>query len=445
MNQHHSRRCFLGRSILADTVWSGVVLVVLAVLALAPAPLVFGQGAGAIRLVGEEQALNFPDRLEFVATVESINQLVQARVNYRIVGSRAWTYANVELPEENGPENGPESGPESGPGNRSTLRFGNLLQDSVHLPPGTNIEYYYIFSDGAGNSLETQLSTFEYFDNRYQWQELDAGPLTLLYHDISQSTVAGLADQLAEDLSRVSSLLQLRQVDSFRGFVYNSFREAAPAFPNQSRTITEQQVFHGFAFPSSGVFLGIGLDSRIIVHESAHLMLQQSLESGGRPIPAWLDEGFASYVEPGSRPYSGQSLSSQGLPLRAMSVVSGTPQGINYFYLKSESVVAYLIEEHGVESFQRFLASLRRGNNVDLALSAAYGFDLTGLEANWAISDSGRSRSASGRFNPATPFLLFNSWFLSGLILIVVTIVSVRYVIRKIRPPSDDGSFYWDD
>ena len=441
MDQHHSRRCFLGRSILADTVWSGVVLVLLAVAALATALPVFGQGAGAIRLVGEEQALNFPGRLEFVATVESINQLVQARVNYRIVGSRAWTYASVELPQENGPENGPESGPQ----NRATLRFGNLLQDSVHLPPGTNIEYYYSFSDRAGNSLETQLNTFEYFDNRYQWQELDAGPLTLLYHDISQSTVAGLADQLAEDLSRISSLLQLQQVDPFRGFVYNSFREAAPAFPNQSRTITEQQVFHGFAFPSSGVFLGIGLDSRIIVHESAHLMLRQSLESGGRPIPAWLNEGFASYVEPGSRPYSGQSLSSQGLPLRAMSVVSGTPQGINYFYLKSESVVAYLIEEHGVESFQRFLASLRRGNNVDLALSAAYGFDLTGLEANWAISDSGRSRSASGRFNPVTPFLLFNSWLLSGLILVVVTIVSVRYVIRKIRPPSDDGSFYWDD
>ena len=128
-----------------------------------------------------------------------------------------------------------------------------------------------------------------------------------------------------------------------------------------------------------------------------------------------------------------------------MSSVSGTPQDIDYFYLKSESVVAYLIEEHGVEPFQRFLASLRRGNNVDLALSASYGFDLAGLEANWANSDSGRSQSASGRFNPATPFLLFNSWLLSGLILIVATVVSIRYVIRKIRPPSDDGSFHWDD
>ena len=106
MDQHHSRRCFLGRSILADTVWSGVVLVLLAVAALATALPVFGQGAGAIRLVGEERALNFPDRLEFVVTVESINQLVQARVNYRIVGSRAWTYASVELPQGTGPGNG---------------------------------------------------------------------------------------------------------------------------------------------------------------------------------------------------------------------------------------------------------------------------------------------------------------------------------------------------
>ena len=138
--------------------------------------------------MGEEQALNFPGRLEFVATVESINQLELATLNYRIVGSRAWTYVRVELPQENGPESGPE--------NITKIKFGNLLQDSVHLPPGANIEYYYIFSDGAGNSLETQLSTFEYFDNRYQWQELNAGPLTLLFHDIPRSAVEDLADQL---------------------------------------------------------------------------------------------------------------------------------------------------------------------------------------------------------------------------------------------------------
>ena len=100
MNQHRTRRLFLEASTLAQLVRSGVLLVLLAVAALAPAQLVFGQGAGVIRLVGEEQTLNFPDQLEFVATVESINQLAQARLNYRIVGSRAWTYANVELPKK---------------------------------------------------------------------------------------------------------------------------------------------------------------------------------------------------------------------------------------------------------------------------------------------------------------------------------------------------------
>ncbi|MCH8745171.1 MAG: hypothetical protein IIB31_05930, partial [Chloroflexi bacterium] len=60
MDQHHSRRCFLGRSVLADIVWSGVVLVFLAVLTLATALPVFGQGAGAIRLVGDDQGWTFP-------------------------------------------------------------------------------------------------------------------------------------------------------------------------------------------------------------------------------------------------------------------------------------------------------------------------------------------------------------------------------------------------
>ena len=121
-----------------------------------------------------------------------------------------------------------------------------------------------------------------------------------------------------------------------------------------------------------------------------------------------------------------------------MSAVSGTPEDIEYFYLKSESVVAYLVEEYGSRSFQKFLSGLREGSNVDEALLSAYGFDTDGLDSNWANSNIGRTAPGPGRVSLSTPFLLFNSWFLGVLSLLVMAVVLVRYVYRKLRPADDD-------
>jgi hypothetical protein len=34
--------------------------------------------------------------------------------------------------------------------------------------------------------------------------------------------------------------------------------------------------------------------------------------------------------------------------------------------------------------------------------------------------------------------LLFNNWFLGGLVLVVMTLVFIRYVVRKLRPSDED-------
>ncbi|MDA0735363.1 MAG: peptidase MA family metallohydrolase [Chloroflexi bacterium] len=390
--------------------------------------IALAQGDGAIRVVSESKQVNFPDELTFAATIEGDQEISQVRLNYRIADSRVWSYSNTEFLSAK----------------QVTVKFSDLLGGSVYLPPGTRLDYYYSIRDVAGNTLNTSTESFIYADNRFNWQEVQVGALTLHYHDLPSAQAARIAGDLTGPLEALAEILELQDVQTIQGFIYNSHQEATPAFPKISQTTTQQHVFQGFAFAEAGVFLGVGLQPSLIVHESAHLMLAQSLEPRGRSIPSWLNEGFASYVEPGSRPYSGQSLSGQGLPLSAMSAVSGTPQDIEYFYHKAESVVAYLLEEHGSQSFQLFLSGLRQGSSVDEALLSTYGFDTVGLDTNWADSEVGRSATAPGRFSPSTPFLLFNSWFLGVLILLVMAAVLVRYIYRKLRP-ADDDYFDWDD
>ena len=66
--------------------------------------------------------------------------------------------------------------------------------------------------------------------------------------------------------------------------------------------MTEAHVFRGFSFPFHGVFVGVGFQTALIAHEAAHLLLDRAVGPDALPLPAWLDEGFASYIQPGGSP-----------------------------------------------------------------------------------------------------------------------------------------------
>jgi hypothetical protein len=410
---------------------AGVLVIGIAAGLLAGAGQVWAQGTGDINLLGNHHEIDFPRQITIEVTVEGEHEIVEVKTNYRPVGSQVWAYGYSDFDANR----------------RVTANFRIPTSGPNYVPPGALVEYYHVIRDSQGNLHETPTATLEYLDTRFQWDQTQIGSLTLFHHDLPPSRVDDVARELDGEIRRLESLLQLETQQPIRGFIYNNFAQAVPAFPSQSRTITEEQVFHGFAFPSYGVFVGIGTQPRLIVHEASHLMLAQALDAGGRPIPSWLDEGFATYMEPGSNPYSGRSLSDQGMPLRAMSTVSGTPDEINYFYLKAESVVSYLINEYGTQSFQKFLSELQQGRSLDTALANTYGFDIDGLEAEWETSPLGRSSPSPARQQPASPFVMFNSWLLGGLVLVVLTLVLIRYVVRKLRSSEEDQDWEspWDE
>ncbi len=419
------RRKCLGRPVLLGA------LVLAAALALWLTSLPVQASGGEIRVVSDQLEAKFPGGLGFDLTAEADGEIVEIRLYYRALEDGIWSYAY----------------PKFDPGQRITAILDLDTSGSVYLPPGTQVEYYYIIRDSLGNEIQTSLATLEYADTRFQWNEVQAGPLVLRYHDISESRVTSVVDQVEPQLARIARILPAGDPGPMKGIIYNRRSEAVAAFPRQSQTITAQGVYAGFSFPATGVFVGLGFQPRIIVHEAAHLMLHQALGPGALPVPAWLDEGFASYVEPNSRAYSGTSLSSRGLPLSAMSSQPGTAQAIGTFYRKSESVVAYLMEEHGAEAFKRLLTQLTQGRTINAAMERTYGFDVNGLESRWAGNPSGPAAPAPGEPDRPSPFLYFDAWILGGLALFVLFLVAGSSLKRKLRPvrPTEEGLQPWED
>ncbi|MCH8820598.1 MAG: hypothetical protein IIB03_09815 [Acidobacteria bacterium] len=353
------------------------------------------------------------------------------RLRYRTVGNRVWSYAYPAF----------ESG------QRVTATFNLSAVGGDFLPLGAQLEYYYVIRDDQGGVYETPSKTLEYTDTRFQWQQAQAGPLILMYHDIPRSKVAEVTSQVEVELRRLASMLRLDTSRPIKGIIYNERSAAVDAFPRQSRTITDQHVFEGFAFPERGMFVGLGMSPRLIVHESAHVMLHQTLRSGAARVPAWLDEGFASYMEPGANPYSGQSLSSIGLPLTSMTAVHGTCREIRDFYRKSESVVAYLIESHGADRFRGLLDRLKEGRQMEEGLLMTYGFGVAGLEEVWSTDSRGRHAPARIIGARPSPFVYFDVWLISLLALLALAAALVRYTAGRFQSNLDpeEGLQPWED
>ena len=350
------------------TAFGLVLSLAVLLVAVAQRPFPALAAGGSIKVVDSRQEVNYPVGVGLSLTVESEAEIAEVRVYYRPVGSRRWAYAYADFDR----------------GSRIVATQSIPVRESTYIAPGADVEYFYEIKDVNGNVFRTDRATVEYLDWRFDWRRVNIGPLELLYHDIDDSRMEGASRRLREDLRRVEELLRLETPKGFKGVIYNRYDDANDAFPVQSQTTTDHGTFAGYAFPEQGVFLGNGLDRRIIVHESAHMMFRDALGNGAVDVPDWLNEGFATYVEPNVRVRSSSELYHRTPHVRAMGSLSGTPETIPLFYQKSVSVVAHLIEEYGEDNFRRLLDGIASGQTIEAALVNVYGFDDHGLDASWA-------------------------------------------------------------
>jgi hypothetical protein len=134
-------------------------------------------------------------------------------------------------------------------------------------------------------------------------------------------------------------------------------------------------------------------------HEIAHLILFRVYQ---RPLPRWLDEGFAEYVSrvaqasfQRARHYAARARSSpipasDFIPLARLTKLADYPANdeVNVFYQESERLVRFLTARDA-EAFRGLLDSVARGESFDSALSRHYSgrfFDVDALEKEFLPS-----------------------------------------------------------
>lgn len=335
-------------------------------------------GSDAITVISSEVEIDFPHSLTFFLEAESIGEINDVELRYKIDKvTTASVLATVT--------------PEFSPGHQVKVQW-RWDTRKADLPPGATIRYYWVIETDTETRLQTEQIAFSFNDLRYDWNELDEGMVRLFWYkgddDFGEQLMAASQAalmKLAEDTG-----VQLENTASI--YIYDGSDDL------QEALIYAQEWTGGMAFTEYGI-IAIGISpgdldwgKRTVAHELTHLVVAQATANPYIDLPTWVDEGLAMYIEgdltAGFREALSNAISNDSL--FSVDSLSSTfpadPYQAQLAYAQSYSLVRFLIDEYGRDKMLELLQVFKDGNTQSDALMAVYGFDTDGLGLLWRTS-----------------------------------------------------------
>ena len=333
-----------------------------------------------IVIIASDVDINFPSQAVFTLEAESSVDIVDVRLYYQV---NKMNYA--EVVSEGWADFTPASKIEA-----------NWVWDmrNASLPPGTEVTYWWMIEDAAGNRFETSPEIMHFDDEHHLWQSLTStvpqgGELSLFWYEGGDSFAQELMDACEEGLARLTQDIGTYPERPIKIYIYASTGDLKGAM------IFPQEWTGGVAFTAfSTIAIGIPpseLDwgKRALVHELTHLVVHQVTFSPYGQLPIWLDEGLAMYNEGELDPVFRSCLEEAILEDELISVrslcspFSAEPEKARLSYAQSYSFVDYLLDNYGQDKVLDLLTLFKQGSTYDEALTEVYGFDIDGLDARW--------------------------------------------------------------
>jgi len=259
------------------------------------------------------------------------------------------------------------------------------------LPPGSGLEYWWTVKDVEGNEVETAPTRLQFDDNRYSWQSLTEGEITIYWYEGGQSFAGEVMLAVQQALARLAEDSGAHLKRPVRIFVYADSRDL------QGAMIFPQEWTGGVAFTRYGIIaIGIAPQNlswgrRAIAHELTHQVIHQMTFNPYTDLPTWLEEGLAMYAEGGLEAGFDELLEravhEEQLTLISVrslaSPFSADPIKALLSYAQSYSLIEFLVADYGQDKMFKLLNAFSQGAGYDEALDSVYGFDMDGLNELW--------------------------------------------------------------
>ena len=278
------------------------------------------------------------------------------------------------------------------PGQRVAASWTWDMLETGGLPPGTEIDYWWLIEDAAGHKIETSSSTIKFKDLSHDWQSLASDQVTILWYKGDLSFAHQLLDAADEALERLAGEVGVALEQPVKIYIYASSGDL------QGALVYPQEWTGGVAFSDySTIVIGVSpgdltWGKRAIAHELGHLVVHQEVFSSYGDLPTWLDEGLAMDAE-GELRSDLQGMLNEAIAHDALfsvrtiaSSFPTDPDEAKLSYAESYSLVQFLIDNYGSDEILALLDVFKEGSTYDDALLEVYGFDMDGLNALWRES-----------------------------------------------------------
>jgi hypothetical protein len=260
------------------------------------------------------------------------------------------------------------------------------------LEPFVNIDYWYRVTFENGDEYESQKYTFQYLDNRFDWQNLKDDRFEIFWYgsgvDFGQEilNVADLGFESTQTLlpSEIDSPISI--------YVYAGSAELQSALQ-----FSQRSWIAGHSYPQENIIMisvPPGPSQRLelerqIPHELMHLVEYHLVGSSYAQIPTWLVEGIASIAEIYPNPDYKRVLdlaSKERSLIPINTLCTSFPRdasGAFMAYAQSESFTRYILDNYGSSGLQNLISQYMDGLGCDEGPEAALGLTLGQLEFRW--------------------------------------------------------------
>lgn len=350
------------------------------ILALVVCLLISGTGLvrarGGLTIVDSSAEVSFPLKLTFNLSAQSDYDITDVRLHY-VVGQESFAQITSEAYVE------------FEPATTVDVSWTLEMMRRGGLPSGSSVDYWWTVKDASGDEVTTTPVGVRFDDNRYSWNGLAQGKVTIFWYQGSEAFAQEVMSTAQQALARLAEDTGAHLERPVRIYVYGSTQDLHGAM------IYPQEWTGGVAFTRFGVIaIGIAPDELAwgegaIAHELAHLVVHQMTLNPYGGLPHWLDEGLAMYAEgpldTRYAAYLNSAIEEGGLiSVRSLSApFSAYPERAILAYAQSYSLVEFLVSEYGRDRMLELLNTFEQGSTYDGALEKVYGFDMAHLDVLW--------------------------------------------------------------
>jgi len=283
------------------------------------------------------------------------------------------------------------------------------------LRPFSRIFFWYHLLLAGGDTFNSPHYFFQYDDNRYPWQSVEANGLSLHWYagDISFGQAA--LDAAQAGYQAIQNLIPVAAGDPINIYVYASSSDI-----QDTLNLGGSAWVGGHANPDLGVVLvsiapgenqSMEME-RQIPHELAHILLYRLTGSAYANLPNWLTEGIASQVEgyPNADYTQVLTASTQNKSLLPISDLCGpfpsNASGAILAYAESDSFIRYVHKTFGLSDLHALIQAYSNGLSCDQGVVHALGLPLSQVDLQWRQSALGENVSGLA-FQNLLPYLAF--------------------------------------